>query len=52
MLDDDLDGSFRGALGDRVRVLLHRIGHLAEELVEGDESGTANIPMGLLDLSV
>jgi hypothetical protein len=39
-----------GALGDVVAPLLRVLGDLVEELVDGDEAGTFDVPVSLLEL--
>src|SRR6516162_2879041 len=38
--------------GDRIRIVLDRLGDLVEEFMDGDEGRPAHIPMRLLDLCV
>src|SRR5204863_2443014 len=41
-----------GPFGDLVRVFFDDVGDFVEQLVDRDESGTADVPMRLLDLRV
>ena len=57
-LRGSLDRSFGGAaaracpFGHFVREFFHDVGDIVEEFVDGDEGGTADVPMRLLDLRV
>ena len=42
----------RGALGDQVGIALRLAGDLVEQLVDGDEGGSAHIPVRLLQLAM
>jgi hypothetical protein len=56
--DGDVNRPFGGrakgprTFGNRVRIVLHRLRDLVEELMDGDESRPTDIPMGLFNLCV